>query len=361
MKEKLLHFISYFHWYDIVLMSSFLMIALCFIFLSFIFFRRKIISIPMFLIGFLLIIALPFVTRYILEERFYKVQVDEIYNKVYNYSDVYQYIAEITNVGKRNIAGCVFSHQILYDTSKDSGFVKYKHMLLNYVKPRHIYNKDIPMQLDVGQSVKISQVMEDYPHRNEPFVTKIECYGKGKAEQNEKVLVGYKKPPTAENAESSESTESSAPENAESSASNTTQDSKDSNIPKEPFNAPSSNIESSTQDVETSTANPQDSNINANIESNLQNIESSAPNPSNVTPNTESNIESNTESNIESSTPSSPPPPQNPQNPPDSTPDNSIDLQNSQEAQEEAKREEERKRREERDNFNVPMLKEAPR
>lgn len=309
----------------------------------------------MFLIGFLLIIALPFVTRYILEERFYKVQVDEIYNKVYNYSDVYQYIAEITNIGKRNIAGCVFSHQILYDTSKDSGFVKYKHMLLNYVKPRHIYNKDIPMQLDVGQSVKISQVMEDYPHRNEPFVTKIECYGKGKAEQNEKVLVGYKKPP----AETSEATESSAPENAESSASNTTQDSKDSNIPKEPFNAPSSNIESSTQNVETSTQNPQDSNINANIESNLQNIESSAPNPSNVTPNTESNIESNTESNIESSTPSSPP--QNPQNPQDSTPDNSIDLQNSQEAQEEAKREEERKRREERDNFNVPMLKEAPR
>lgn len=297
----------------------------------------------MFLIGFLLIIALPFVTRYILEERFYKVEIDEIYNKVYNYSDVYQYIGEITNVGKRNIAGCVFSHQILYDTSKDSGFVKYKHMLLNYVKPKHIYNKDIPMSLNVGESVKISQVMEDYPHRDEPFRTKIECYGKGKAGENDKVLVGYKKPPKEEASEPNplESATTPSAENAENSevsdTNATTQDSNASQNANINANAPNATFESTQESTQT-LQTPQDSNDFS----------------------TQDSIES-TPQQVEPQTPQIMPPPQMPpqESPQDSIQDNSAELDFQ--AAEEARKEEERKRREERDNFRVPMLKEAPR
>lgn len=315
MKEKFLHLVSYFHWYDIVLMSAFLMIALCFIFLSFIFFRRKIVSIPLFLLGFGLIIALPFLSRYILEERFYKISIDEIYNKVYNYSDVYQYIGEITNTGKRNIAGCVFSHQILYDTSKDSGFIKYKHMLLNYVKPHHIYSKDIPMDLKVGQSIKISQVMENYKHRNEPYITKIECYGKGRHGANDKVLIGYVKPPKVENTESSEE----------------------------------SNIESSTDSkVETAIESKVESELDSKVETN-------------TTPNTPINTESSQESNTESNTTTqSTPIPQSQPQSQDESPNNteSTDIESMpQESEEEARI----RKRQERDNFSVPLLKETPR
>lgn len=194
MKEQILHFIGYFHLYDLILFASFALIAMCFVFLSFISFRKKFISIPLFLLGFCMMIAIPFAMRYFMEERFYKIEQEVAYDRTYNYSDVYQYISTITNVGKRNIAGCVFSHQILYDTDSESGITKYKHMILNYVKPKKVYNKDIPMDLKVGQSVRISEVMEGYAHKGEKHVTKIECYGKARHGADSKVLHGFYKP-----------------------------------------------------------------------------------------------------------------------------------------------------------------------
>lgn len=193
MKEQILNFISYFHLYDLILFASFALIAMCFVFLSFISFRRKIISIPLFLLGFCIIIAIPFAMRYFMEERFYKIEKEIAYDRTYNYSDVYQYIATITNVGKRNIAGCVFSHQILYDADNEQGITKYKHKILNLVKPKKVYNRDIPMDLKVGQSIKISEVMENYAHKGEKYITKIECYGKARHKENAKVLQGFYK------------------------------------------------------------------------------------------------------------------------------------------------------------------------
>ncbi len=193
MKEQILDFIAYFHLYDLILFAAFALIAMCFIFLSFISFRKKFISIPLFLLGFCIIIAIPFAMRYFMEERFYKIEKDVIYDRTYNYSDVYQYIATITNVGKRNIAGCVFSHQILYDTEHEHGITKYKHMLLNYIKPKKAYNKDIPMDLKVGQSVRISEVMENYEHKGENYITKIECYGKVRHNKDANILHGFYK------------------------------------------------------------------------------------------------------------------------------------------------------------------------
>lgn len=193
MKEQILNFISYFHVYDLILFASFTLIAMCFVFLSFISFRKKFISIPLFLLGFCMIIAIPFAMRYFMEERFYKIEKDVAYDRTYNYSDVYQYIATITNVGKRNIAGCVFSHEILYDTDKEQGLKKYKNMALNYIKPKKVYIRDIPMDLKVGQSVRISEVMENYKHKGEKYRTKIECYGKYKQNDNAKTLHGFYK------------------------------------------------------------------------------------------------------------------------------------------------------------------------
>lgn len=194
MKEQILDFIAYFHLYDLILFAAFTLIAMCFVFLSFISFRKKLISIPLFLLGFCIIIAIPFAMRYFMEERFYKIEKEVAYDRTYNYSDVYQYIATITNVGKRNIAGCVFSHQILYDTENEQGLTKYKHMLLNYIKPKKIYNRDIPMDLRVGQSVRISEVMENYAHKGQKYTTKVECYGKSKPIENAKILHGFYKP-----------------------------------------------------------------------------------------------------------------------------------------------------------------------
>lgn len=199
MKEQILDFIAYFHLYDLILFAAFTLIAMCFVFLSFISFRKKLVSIPLFLLGFCIIIAIPFAMRYFMEERFYKIEKDVAYDRTYNYSDVYQYIATITNVGKRNISGCVFSHQILYDIDNGHGFTKYKHMALNYIKPKKIYNRDIPMDLKVGQSVRISEVMEDYDHKGEKYITKIECYGKPKANENAKILHGFYKSQQKEN------------------------------------------------------------------------------------------------------------------------------------------------------------------
>lgn len=193
MKAQILNFISYFHLYDLILFASFALISMCFIFLSFILFRKKIFSIPLFLLGFCMIIAIPFAMRYFMEERFYKIEKDVAYDRTYNYSDVYQYIATITNVGKRNIAGCVFSHQILYDVDNDHGITKYKNIILNYVKPKKIYNRDIPMDLKVGQSVNISEVMENYAHKGQKHITKIECYGKERHKNNAKILHGFYK------------------------------------------------------------------------------------------------------------------------------------------------------------------------
>lgn len=199
MKEQILNFISYFHLYDLILFAAFTLIAMCFIFLSFISFRKKFISIPLFLLGFCIIVAIPFAMRYLMEERFYKIEKDVAYDRTYNYSNVYQYIATITNIGKRNIAGCVFSHQILYDTEKEHGLAKYKYIALNYIKPKKIYNRDIPMDLKVGQSVRISEVMENYAHKGEKHVTKIECYGKSKPNKNAKILQGFYKTQQKEN------------------------------------------------------------------------------------------------------------------------------------------------------------------
>lgn len=332
MKDKIIDFFSYYHWYDIVLMSSILMIALCFVFLSFIFFRRKIISVPLFLIGFALMIALPFLVRYVLEQRFYKVETDISYNKVYNYSDVYQYIAEITNVGKRHIAGCVFSHQILYDTSKDSGMTKYKHILLNYVKPRHIYNKDIPMDLQVGQSVKINEIMEDYKHRDEPFITKIECYGKGKHNQKDKILVGYVKPPKAEPSTETTTTESTSESSVDSNMESKIDSNVSSNVSNIESSPPTANIESSVTESNVPQSVPE-SNVAPAIVPTPEVVPESTP------PNTQSNAQDSTTQDSTSQ---------------DSTPQDSIN-------DEEAKKEEARKQREARDNFNVPMLKEMPR
>lgn len=181
-KEKVINFFYHLHLYDLALLATMLMLALCFIFLSFIAFRRKLISIPLFFIGFGIVIALPFAMRYIMENRFYMVDTEVLYDKVLRYSDVYKYDATLTNVGKRNIAGCLISHEILYDTNDKSMIDKYKHMILNYVKPKKVYVKDIPMDLKVNQSITISmqsqEFMPEYPHRDENYVTKVQCYGK---------------------------------------------------------------------------------------------------------------------------------------------------------------------------------------
>ena len=49
------------------------------------------------------------------------------------------------------------------------------------------------MDLKVGQSIKISEVMENYAHKGEKYITKIECYGKARHKENAKVLQGFYK------------------------------------------------------------------------------------------------------------------------------------------------------------------------
>ena len=44
------------------------------------------------------------------------------------------------------------------------------------------------MDLKVGQSIKISEVMENYAHKGEKYITKIECYGKARHKENAKVF-----------------------------------------------------------------------------------------------------------------------------------------------------------------------------
>lgn len=328
MKEKILSFFSYFHWYDIILSSAFLLLAMCFIFLSFIAFRKKFISIPLFLLGFIMMLALPFIIRYCMEERFYKIEIERAYDGVYNYSDVYQYIATVTNVGKRNISGCVVSHQILYDVSKESGINKYKYMLLNYVKPKRTYNKDIPMDLKVGQSIEISEVMEDYPYRGEPYITRVECYGKSKYADDIKRLEGfYKTKATAQDNEKKvdiqnqidiESKDKETQESDKNTESIITSQDSNQNVNENVQNQDSA-LQQDTQPQAIDT-----NNSNESIQTPKQDTQT-------VAPQTDENPQ---DSNI-------PIPPQEAiQSPNNQLPDNWREL---------------------RDNFQIPLLKEAPR
>ncbi|STQ86600.1 DUF2393 domain-containing protein [Helicobacter muridarum] len=182
MKEKIIIFFSHLHTYDLLLFASLLMLSLCFMFLSFIAFRYKIISVALFFIGFVAVICLPFVMRYIMDEIFYKIDIKVQYDRILRYSDIYKYNATITNIGKRNISGCIISHNILYETQNQSLINKYKNMLLNYIKPKKTYMKNIPMDLKVGQSLDVSlqsqEFIDEYPYRDQKHETKIECYGK---------------------------------------------------------------------------------------------------------------------------------------------------------------------------------------
>lgn len=312
MKEQILNFISYFHLYDLILFAAFTLISMCFVFLSFISFRKKLISIPLFLLGFFIIIAIPFAIRYFMEERFYKIEKDVAYDQTYNYSDVYQYIATITNIGKRNIAGCVFSHQILYDTDKENGLIKYKHLALNYIKPKKIYNRDIPMDLKVGQSVRISEVMENYAHKGEKYITKVECYGKVKAGA-QKILNGFYKPQNKDN----ESNETKAQ----------TQD----DAGKDDMQAYTNDIKQlETTQLQQNTQNQtKESSIQADIQQNTTNTQPSIDNKADTTPQEEVSRPQGISPQI-----MLPPPSEEKLSP---------------------------NWREERDRFNPPLLKETPR
>lgn len=356
MKEKLLTFISYFHWYDLLLFSAFALLGMCFIFLSFIAFRKKFISIPLFLLGFAIMIAIPFAMRYFMEERFYKISIEKSYDSVYNYSDVYQYIGEITNVGKRNIAGCVFSHQILYDTSKETGIIKYKHLILNYIKPKQVYNKDIPMDLKVGQSVKISEVMEDYSHRGEPYITKIECYGKSKAQEGQKILQGVYKP---KQEQTKDATLESKTQEQTSNVANT----QNTNITENPSDAtqPTTTTIPSTQiTTQASNTTPKEEIITNNTkqEDNVSK-DSSSQNPSNQEQNLPKQEPIPETPPIQ--TPTIPQIPKIPQTPMPQIPAPQIPMPQAPNLESPQDNTRPPNWRELRDNFSVPLLKETPR
>ncbi|RDU67526.1 hypothetical protein CQA53_00450 [Helicobacter didelphidarum] len=332
MKEKITEFFSYFHWYDMILFSALALLAMCLIFLSFLTFRKRIISILCFLLGFTLIIAIPFVVRYFLEERLYKVEIKKAYDSVYNYSEVYQYIANITNVGKRNIAGCIMSHQILYDTSKTSGFTKIKYIALNYAKPKYVYNKEIPMDLKVGQSVDISEVMENYPYRGEPYTTKIECYGVKKYGDEVKRLQGVYLPKTEQQDDASVMSKEEPQSDEE-----TIDDSLDSKV--------KTNIQENKQDLEQDTKN-------LDTQTSVQEKQQQ----NNILPPIQNDSETQTQNhnldqqfNNTDSLSQNPPHSEQPNNqipniiPPQ---DNGTQIPDW---------------REKRDNFNIPLLKETPR
>ena len=316
-KDILSEFFSYLHLYDIALFSAFLLLSMCFIFLSFIAFRRKLLCIPLFIIGFAIAIAIPFAMRYLMEERFYKIEVDETYNRIYNYSDVYQYIAKVKNVGKRNIYGCIISHRILYDTSKDSSMIeKYRHLLLNYVKPKQVYNTDVKLDLKVGQTVELNKLIEDYPHRGEKYTTKIECYGKSRYADGDKILRGVYEPKNK-----------------------TSEDSKQNNAEQENVDDLVDDVSGNVDDTLEDTSTEQQDSVTQTTEENISNDNTTQENTQEQN-NTSTAQERSEEQNSEEKS-------------------SNNEAQSSQQNNNEQTLDADW--REKRDNFTVPLLKETPR
>lgn len=346
-KDILEDFFSYLHLYDIALLAAFMLLGMCFIFLSFIAFRRKILSIPLFIIGFSIMIALPFAMRYFMEERFYKIEISKSYDSVYNYSDVYQYIAKVTNIGKRNIAGCIISHQVLYDTSNDQSMIdKYKHMLLNYVKPKKIYNLDINLDLKVGQTIELTDLIEDYPHRGEPYVTKVECYGKKRYKDGDKVLQGiYEKAPEKDTDTNTESKTQDSTESTENTESTQTIDSPSATTTQTTQEETSAAVNNTSN--ESTNAITQDSTTNTTNTESTENIESSNTQNQNNTVQNNQDINNNQNTDKQDTT----------QTQTNSNTNNTNNIDNNNEEENSLDPD----WREKRDNFRVPLLKENPR
>ncbi|RDU73318.1 DUF2393 domain-containing protein [Helicobacter aurati] len=268
MKEKLIEFLSYLNVYDLILFAALLILGLCLIFLSFIAFRHKIISIPLFFIGFSAIVCLPFIMRYLMENIFYKINTEVHYDRVLRYSDIYKYSATITNIGKRNIAGCVISHRILYDTEDKPAITKYKNMLLNYIKPKKVYTKNIPINLKVNQSVDVSmqsqEFIQEYPYREQKHLTKIECYGKENTLKNVTPLEGKYLQKHHGTTDTNHDTE----------ANNTLSDSKEANNIANTFNEHTGSIESEIKTKHTNSITAQGANSMTSESNNTSSINS---------------------------------------------------------------------------------------
>lgn len=176
-RDSALQFISNFSLYDISLMLVLCFIAMCFMFISLVILKRKMISFFIFSIGLFIIFAMPFTMKYFMEEKFYKVEVDFFKEQYLAYVPIYYLDVNVKNIGQRKISGCYITHTILYDTDTNDMLQNYRNTLLNYLRPRHIFTKNEKVTIVPGESKVINLHLNNYKYQKSKHINKVQCYG----------------------------------------------------------------------------------------------------------------------------------------------------------------------------------------
>lgn len=170
-------FISHFALYDILLFITFILIASCIFFLAFICMRRKLLFIPLTFLGFASIISIPFISRYFMEEKFYKIHLEFKRDELLRYIDVYYIDVEVKNVGSKVINNCIITRSILYDDKVESPIQKYRNIALNYLKPLYTYKEVFKEKIDINETKKFHMTINNYKHRKYNGISRVECHG----------------------------------------------------------------------------------------------------------------------------------------------------------------------------------------
>ncbi|PAF52272.1 DUF2393 family protein [Helicobacter sp. 13S00477-4] len=138
--------------------------------LGLVFYTKKILSSILFLLAFVVLFSPPFVIRYLMQEKLYKVEVS--YNRAspLEYTDSFFIDMDIKNIGKLDIHKCFVKVNVL--RSGDRLAV----VLRNLFFAEKSFLRSISSVIKPNQSEHFVIVIDDYHYRHQPYKVYLNCY-----------------------------------------------------------------------------------------------------------------------------------------------------------------------------------------
>lgn len=143
---------------------------LLFFILGLVFYSNKFLLGILFSLSFLILFSSPFIVKYLMQEKLYKIQVT--YNKAapLEYTDTFFIDMNIKNIGKKTLYRCLVNINIL--GTKISLFKNFKY----FIYPQKVFSQVLERKISVNETQHFLVMFDDFYHKNSPYEIQVNCF-----------------------------------------------------------------------------------------------------------------------------------------------------------------------------------------
>ncbi|PAF44858.1 hypothetical protein BJI48_02415 [Helicobacter sp. 11S02596-1] len=155
---------------EIVLFLAIFVIFIFIFTLGLVWHSKRFLPTFLFLLSFVILFSSPFLIRYVMKEKIYKIEVSYQRSSPLQYANAFLIDMDIKNLGMKNIHQCIVKIDIHKNATNT--FNRFKNMFFPTKSFKHFINEAIPTH----QSRHFVIMIDDFYDKHSPYKVSTDCF-----------------------------------------------------------------------------------------------------------------------------------------------------------------------------------------